>query len=171
MAMSKSSDKRPLLAKKNRAKKPRTVFVHAGPSRDDNDNNSSESNSNHKQGKAAQLEALIEHKLASYHLLQVDKNDKKVLLQEDTRKRARPDGKVKHESACCHGGKSSPPIFPFWLAPPVPYLHFDFEFDVKMYILVCRQYMDQQAQHVEAQHAKCPPLPPLQSGLGLFTVG
>jgi hypothetical protein len=32
MTMSKSGDKRPLPAKKNRAKKPHTVFVHAGPS-------------------------------------------------------------------------------------------------------------------------------------------
>jgi hypothetical protein len=30
-------------------------------------------------------------------LLKADKNDKKVLLQEDTRKRARPDGEVKHD--------------------------------------------------------------------------
>jgi hypothetical protein len=97
MAVSKSYDKCPLLAKKNRAKKSRTVFVHAGPSRNDNDHGSSESNDDHEQGKVAQLEALIEHELASYRLLKVDKSDKKVLLQEDTRKRARPDGEVKHD--------------------------------------------------------------------------
>jgi len=96
MAMSKFDDKRPLSAKKNRTKKPRDVFVHASPNRNDSDNNSSESDDNHKQGEATQLEALIEHELASYHLLKVDKSDKKVLLQEDTRKRARPDGEVKH---------------------------------------------------------------------------
>jgi hypothetical protein len=32
-----------------------------------------------------------------YRLLKVDKSDKKVLLQEDTCKRARPDGEVKHD--------------------------------------------------------------------------
>jgi hypothetical protein len=55
-----------------------------------------ESDGDHEQGEVAQFEALIEHKLASYRLLKVDKSDKKVLLQEDTRKRARPDGEVKH---------------------------------------------------------------------------
>jgi hypothetical protein len=35
--------------------------------------------------------------LASYRLLKVDNSDKKVLFQEDTRKRARPDGEVKHD--------------------------------------------------------------------------
>ncbi len=96
MAVSKSGDKCRLPAKNNRAKKPCTVFVHAGPSRDDNNDDSSESNSDHEQGEAAQLEALIEHELASYCLFKADKNDKKVLLQEDTRKKARPDGEVKH---------------------------------------------------------------------------
>jgi hypothetical protein len=97
MVVSKSSDKHPLPAKKNRAKKSRTVFVHAGLSRDDNDDNSSKSNGDHEQGEAAQLEALIEHELTSYRLFKVDENDKKVLLQEDTRKRAQPDGKVKYD--------------------------------------------------------------------------
>jgi len=80
MAVSKSGDKRPLPAKKIRAKKPRTVFVHVGLSRDDNDVDSSESDNDHEQGEATQLEALIEHELASYRLLKADKNDKKVLL-------------------------------------------------------------------------------------------
>jgi hypothetical protein len=97
MAMSKSGDKRPLLTKKIHAKKPRIVFVHVGASRDDNNDNFSKSDNDHEQGEAAQLEALIEHKLASYRLLKVDNSDKKVLLQEDTRKRARPDGKVEHD--------------------------------------------------------------------------
>jgi hypothetical protein len=97
MVVSKSGDKHPLPAKKNCAKKPRTVFVHAGPSRDDSDDDSSKSDGDHEQGEAAQLEALIKHELASYHLLKADKSDKKVLLQEDTCKRARPNGKVKHD--------------------------------------------------------------------------
>jgi hypothetical protein len=97
IAMFKSGDKCPLPAKKNRAKKLHTVFVHAGPSRDDNNDDSSESNGDHEQGKAAQFEALIEHELASYRLLKVDKSDKKVVLQEDTRERARQNGKVKHD--------------------------------------------------------------------------
>jgi len=80
MVVSKSSDKHPLPAKKNRAKKSRTVFVHAGPSRDDNDDNSSKSNGDHEQGEATQLEALIEHELTSYRLFKVDESDKKVLL-------------------------------------------------------------------------------------------
>jgi hypothetical protein len=97
MAMSKFGDKCPLPTKKNRTKKLRTVFVHIGPSRDDNDDGSSESNDDHKQGEAAQLEAFIEHELASYHLLKANKSDKKILLQEDTRKRVRPNGEVKHD--------------------------------------------------------------------------
>jgi hypothetical protein len=97
MAMSKSGDKPPLPAKKNCTKKLRTIFVHASPSQDDSDNDSSESDGDHKQGKVAQLEALIKHELASYRLFKVDKSNKKVLLQEDTRKRARPDGEVKHD--------------------------------------------------------------------------
>ncbi len=37
-----------------------------------------------------------------------------------------PDQMVKSSTtlACCHGGKSSPLIFPFWLALPVPYSAF-----------------------------------------------
>ncbi len=97
MAVSKSGDKRPLPAKKNRAKKLRIVFVHVDPSRDDNDDNSSESNGDHEQGEAAQLEAFNEHELASYCLLKAEKSDKKVLLQEDTRKKAQPDGEIKHD--------------------------------------------------------------------------
>jgi hypothetical protein len=80
MAVSKFGDKCPLSAKKNCAKKPHTVFVHASPSQDDSDDNSSESIGDHEQGKAAKLKALIEHELASYHLLKVDKRDNKVLL-------------------------------------------------------------------------------------------
>jgi len=97
MAVSKSDDKRPLLAKKICAKKSRTIFVHVDPSRNDSNNDSSESDSDHEQGKAAQLEALIKHELALYCLLKADKGNKKVLLQEDKRKRAQPDGEVKHD--------------------------------------------------------------------------
>ncbi len=53
MAVSKSSDKRPLPAKKNRAKKPCTIFVHVDPSRDDINDDSSESDNDHKQGEVA----------------------------------------------------------------------------------------------------------------------
>jgi hypothetical protein len=53
MVVSKSSDKRPLPAKKNCAKKPRIVFVHAGPSRDDNDDDSSQNDGDHEQGEVA----------------------------------------------------------------------------------------------------------------------
>ncbi|CAM6011086.1 unnamed protein product [Sphagnum balticum] len=77
MVVSKSGDKCPLPAKKNRAKKPRTIFVHAGPSRDDSNDDSLESDDDHEQGEAAQLEAFIEHELASYRLLKADKSDKK----------------------------------------------------------------------------------------------
>ncbi len=66
MAMSKFGDKRPLPTKKNRTKKPRIVFVHTDPSRDDSDDDSLENDGDHEQGNAAQLKALIEHKLASY---------------------------------------------------------------------------------------------------------
>ncbi|CAM6026043.1 unnamed protein product [Sphagnum balticum] len=97
MAVSKFGDKHPLPTKKNRAKKSHTIFVHAGPSRNDSDDDSSKSDNDHEPGEVAQLEALIEHKLASYCLLKANKNDKKVLLQEYTRKRARPDGEVKHD--------------------------------------------------------------------------
>jgi hypothetical protein len=96
MAVSESGDKRPLLAKKNRTKKPLIVFVHVSLSRDDSDNDSSESDTNQEQVEVAQLEALIEHELVSYRLLKVDKSDKKVLLQEDTRKIAQLDGEIKH---------------------------------------------------------------------------
>jgi hypothetical protein len=80
MAMSKSGDKRPLLAKKICAKKPHIVFVHVGPSRNDSNDDSSESDNDHEQGEAAQLKALIKHELASYRLLKANKSDKKVLL-------------------------------------------------------------------------------------------
>jgi hypothetical protein len=88
MVVSKSCDKCPLPAKKNCAKKPCIVFVRADPSQDDNDDDFSENNGDHKQGKATHLEALIEHELALYRLLKADNSDKKVLLQEDTSKKA-----------------------------------------------------------------------------------
>jgi hypothetical protein len=86
MAVSKSDDERPLSTKKNRARKLHTIFVHAGLSRNDIDDDSLESDDDYEQGEAAQLEALIEHKLALYRLLKANKSDKK--LQEDTRKKA-----------------------------------------------------------------------------------
>ncbi|KAH9544754.1 hypothetical protein CY35_12G011900 [Sphagnum magellanicum] len=67
-SMSGGMRQRPLVVKKNLVKRPRTVFVHAGPSRDD-----------------------------KYRMFKASKNDKEVLLQPDTRKRAREDGDVKHD--------------------------------------------------------------------------
>jgi hypothetical protein len=172
MVVSKSGDKHPLSAKKICAKKPRTIFVHIGPSRDDNNNDSSESNNNHEQGEAAQFEALIEHKLASYHLLKADKSDKKVLLQEDTCKRAQLDGEVKHNIGLLPWWKNQVCQFSHSNSRrPCHTLHFGFKFDAKMFILVCRQYADQQVQRIEARHTERPPLPPLQSGPRPFTVG
>jgi len=53
MAVSKFGDKRPLPAKKIRAKKPHTVFVHVDCSRDDSNDDSSKNDSDHEQGEAA----------------------------------------------------------------------------------------------------------------------
>jgi hypothetical protein len=53
MLVSKSGDKHPLPAKKNHAKKSRTIFVHAGLNRNDINNDSLESDNDHEQGEAA----------------------------------------------------------------------------------------------------------------------
>jgi hypothetical protein len=71
-----------------------------------------ESEGDHEQGDAAQLKALIEHELASYRLLKADKSDKKVLLEEDTCKRARLDGEVKHDVGLLPWWKSKSANFP-----------------------------------------------------------
>ncbi|CAK9856317.1 unnamed protein product [Sphagnum jensenii] len=85
--------KRPPVVKKNLVKRPRTIFVHAGPSRDDSDE---ESEDDAEPTEESQLEARIDQELAEYRMFKASKSDKEVLLQPDTRKRAREDGDVKH---------------------------------------------------------------------------
>jgi len=85
---------RPPVVKKNLVKRPRTVFVHAGPSRDNNDE---ESEDDTEPVEESQLEARIDQELAEYRLFKASKSDKEVLLQPDTRKRAPEDGDVKHD--------------------------------------------------------------------------
>ncbi len=92
-SMSDGMQQRPPVIKKNFIKRPRTVFVHVGPSRDDSDE---ESEDDAEQAEESQLEAHIDQELAEYRLFKASKNDKEVLLQPDTRKRARKDGDVKH---------------------------------------------------------------------------
>jgi hypothetical protein len=82
------------VVKKNLIKRPRTVFVHAGLSRDDSDE---ESKDDVEPAKESQLEARIDQELAEYHLFKASKSDKEVLLQLDTRKKAREDCDVKHD--------------------------------------------------------------------------
>jgi hypothetical protein len=81
------------VVEKNLVKRPRTVFIHVGLSRDDSDK---ESEDNAEPAEESQLEARIDQELAEYRLFKASKNDKEVLLQLDTRKRAREDGDVKH---------------------------------------------------------------------------
>jgi hypothetical protein len=83
-----------LVVKKNLIKRLRTVFVYAGPSRDDNDE---ESEDDAEPAEESQFEACIDQELAEYRLFKASKSDKEVLLQFNTRKRAREDGDVKHD--------------------------------------------------------------------------
>jgi hypothetical protein len=92
--MSGGMRQHPPVVKKNLVKRPRTVFVHAGPSRDDNDE---ESEDDAEPAEESKLEARIDQELAEYRLFKASKSDKEVLLQPDTRKRAREDGDVKHD--------------------------------------------------------------------------
>ncbi|CAK9870792.1 unnamed protein product [Sphagnum jensenii] len=85
---------RPPVVKKNLVKRPRTIFVHAGPSRDDSDK---ESKDDAEPAEESQLEARIDQELAEYRLFKASKSDKEVLLQPNTRKKAREDGDVKHD--------------------------------------------------------------------------
>ncbi|KAH9530758.1 hypothetical protein CY35_19G001100 [Sphagnum magellanicum] len=78
-SMSDGMQQRPPVIKKNFIKRPRTVFVH-------------ESEDDAEQAEESQLEAHIDQELAEYRLFKASKNDKEVLLQPDTRKRARKDG-------------------------------------------------------------------------------
>jgi hypothetical protein len=84
----------PPVVKKNLIKRPRTVFVHASPNRDDSDK---ESEDHAEPAEESQLEARIDQELAKYCLFKASKSDKEVLLQPDTRKRAQEDGDVKHD--------------------------------------------------------------------------
>jgi hypothetical protein len=82
------------VVKKNLVKRPRTVFVHAGPSRDDS---AKELEDDAEPAEESQFEARIDQELAEYRLFKASKSDKEVLLQPGTRKRAREDGDVKHD--------------------------------------------------------------------------
>ncbi len=84
----------PPVVKKNLVKRLCNVFVHVGPSRDDSDE---ESEDDIELAEESQLEARIDQELAEYHMFKASKSDKDVLLQPDTRKRAREDGDVKHD--------------------------------------------------------------------------
>jgi hypothetical protein len=93
-SMSGGMRQRPPVVKKNLVKRPRTVFVHAGPSRDDSDE---ESEDDAEPAEESQFKARIDQELAEYRMFKASKSDKEVLLQPDTRKRAREDGDVKHD--------------------------------------------------------------------------
>jgi hypothetical protein len=82
------------VVKKNLVKRPHTVFVHAGPSQDDNDE---ESEDDVEPAEESQLEAHIDQELAKYRMFKASKSDKEVLLQPNTWKRAREDGDVKRD--------------------------------------------------------------------------
>ncbi len=76
-SMSSGMRQRPPVVKKNLVKRPRTVFVHVGPSRDDNDE---ESKDDAEPAKESQLEARIDQELAKYRLFKASKSDKEVLF-------------------------------------------------------------------------------------------
>jgi hypothetical protein len=65
------------VVEKNLVKRPRTVFIHVGPSRDDSDK---ESEDNAEPVEESQLEARIDQELAEYRMFKASKNDKEVLL-------------------------------------------------------------------------------------------
>ncbi|CAM6011212.1 unnamed protein product [Sphagnum balticum] len=93
-SMSGGMRQRPPVVKKNLVKRPRTVFVHASPSRDDSDE---ELEDDAEPAKESQLEAHIDQELVEYRLFKASKSDKEVMLQPDTQKKAREDGDVKHD--------------------------------------------------------------------------
>jgi hypothetical protein len=76
-SMSGGMGQRPLVVKKNLVKRPCTIFVHAGPSRDDSDD---ESEDDAEPAEESQLEARIDQELAEYCLFKASKSDKEVLL-------------------------------------------------------------------------------------------
>ncbi|OAE28360.1 hypothetical protein AXG93_2490s1510 [Marchantia polymorpha subsp. ruderalis] len=88
--------RRTSLTKTNSVKRPHTVVFNIGPDREYSDDN--ESVEDHDEPvKDSQLEAPIDVKLAEYRLLKVFKNDKVILLQPDTWKKARSNGDIKHD--------------------------------------------------------------------------
>jgi hypothetical protein len=93
-SMSDGMRQHPPVVKKNLVKRQRTVFVHAGPSQDDSDE---ESEDDAEPVEESQFEARIDQELAEYRLFKASKSDKEVLLQPNTRKGAREDGDVKHD--------------------------------------------------------------------------
>ncbi|PTQ50293.1 LOW QUALITY PROTEIN: hypothetical protein MARPO_0001s0300 [Marchantia polymorpha] len=94
--LSMSSGRRTSLTKTNSVKRPHTVVFNIGPDREYSDDN--ESVEDHDEPvKDSQLEAPIDVKLAEYRLLKVFKNDKVILLQPDTWKKARSNGDIKHD--------------------------------------------------------------------------
>jgi hypothetical protein len=82
------------MVKKNLVKRPRTVFVHTGPSRDNSDK---ESEDDVELAEESQLKACIDQELVEYRMFKASMSDKEVLLQPETRKRAPEDGDVKHD--------------------------------------------------------------------------
>ncbi len=76
-SMSGSMQQRPPVVKKNLVKRPRTVFVHTGPSQDDSDE---ESKDDAEPAEESQLEARIDQELAEYCLFKASKSDKEVML-------------------------------------------------------------------------------------------
>ncbi len=89
-SMSGGMRQHPPVVKKNLVKRPHTVFVHAGQSRNDSDEESEDD------AEPAE-ESRIDQELAEYRLFKASKSDKEVLLQPDTWKKAREDGDVKHD--------------------------------------------------------------------------
>ncbi len=65
------------MVKKNLVKRPCTVFVHAGSSRDDNDE---ELEDDAEPAEESQLKICIDHELVEYRLFKASKSDKEVLL-------------------------------------------------------------------------------------------
>jgi len=80
-SMSGGMRQRPPVVKKNLLKRPRTIFVHAGPSRDDSDE---ESEDDAEPTEESQLEARIDQELVEYCMFKASKSDKEVMLQPDT---------------------------------------------------------------------------------------
>jgi hypothetical protein len=109
LMVSMSSGKRPPVPKKSIVKRPRTVFVHAGPSRDESEDDESEGN---EPNENVELEARIDRELIEYRMFKASKTNKDILLQSDTRKRARHDGDVQHGVGLLPWWRMVSPKFP-----------------------------------------------------------